>query len=55
MSLARSHASLAQVLRTRDDSFAFTVGESTLDARIREQADGSLFITHGHGERSRLQ
>jgi acetyl-CoA carboxylase/biotin carboxylase 1 len=33
--------------RTREDSFALTVGESTIDARIREQADGSLYVQQG--------
>jgi acetyl-CoA carboxylase/biotin carboxylase 1 len=36
-----------QCARTREDSFALTVGTTTLDARIREQADGALYVQQG--------
>merc|ERR1719247_3194526 len=36
-----------QCVRTRDDSFALTVGDSTIDCKIREQADGALYVSVG--------
>merc|ERR1719440_220018 len=36
-----------QCVRTRDDSFALTVGDTTIDCKIREQADGALYVTVG--------
>ena len=36
-----------QCARTRADSFALTVGNSTIDVRIREQADGALYVQQG--------
>merc|ERR1719498_1374018 len=36
-----------QCVRTRDDSFALTVGDTTIDCKIREQADGALYVAQG--------
>ena len=36
-----------QCVRTSDDSFAMTVGDTTIDCKIREQADGALYVTRG--------
>merc|ERR1719506_1743288 len=36
-----------QCVRTRDDSFALTVGDTTIDCKIREQADGALYVAVG--------
>eukprot|EP00928_Gymnodinium_smaydae_P014612 TRINITY_DN15382_c0_g1_i1.p1 TRINITY_DN15382_c0_g1~~TRINITY_DN15382_c0_g1_i1.p1 ORF type:complete len:2081 (+),score=604.78 TRINITY_DN15382_c0_g1_i1:101-6343(+) len=36
-----------QVVRTNADAFAFTIEGSTVEARIREQPDGSLYIASG--------
>jgi len=36
-----------QCVRTSDDSFAMTVGDTTIDCKIREQADGALYVSRG--------
>mmetsp|Transcript_17783 Transcript_17783/g.47368 ORF Transcript_17783/g.47368 Transcript_17783/m.47368 type:complete len:2068 (+) Transcript_17783:85-6288(+) len=36
-----------QVSRTAQDAFALTIGETTLEARFREQPDGSLYVRCG--------
>jgi len=36
-----------QVTRTAQDTFALTIGETTLEARFREQPDGSLYVKCG--------
>merc|ERR1719409_1752330 len=36
-----------QCVRTADDSFAMTIGDTTIDCKIREQADGALYVARG--------
>ena len=36
-----------QCVRTDNSSFALTVGDTTIDCKIREQADGALYVAQG--------